>query len=488
MHEDTIFAVASGAGRAAIAVMRISGPASGAVLRALGGRLPAPRRASLRRLRDADGVELDRALVLWLPGPGSYSGEDAAELHLHGGRAVIEGVAEALVALGTRPAEAGEFTRRAFLNGRMDLIEAEAVGDLVEAETSAQRAQALRQLDGALGVIFRGWAERLRVLLAQQEALIDFPDEDLPVETEALALGELAALTREIGAHLDDGRRGERLREGLVFAVTGAPNVGKSSLVNALAERDVAIVAATPGTTRDALETRVVLGGVPVTLVDTAGLRETEEPIEAEGVRRARARAAAADLVIVVGEAGGGGAEDLQASAGAVEDWGGEAEPGEGLRGYRPLVPRVPSLQGPSARDPSPQPPPSRGGGEDGADSLTAGALLVANKIDLGGAVPPAALGVSVRTGAGMNALRARLADEARTLTETGGPPPLTRARHRAALQEAAACLARAVDADLAELRAEDLRLALRALGRITGQVGVEDLLDTIFRHFCIGK
>jgi tRNA modification GTPase len=465
MHEDTIFAVASGAGRAAIAVMRISGPASGAVLRALGGRLPAPRRASLRRLRDADGVELDRALVLWLPGPGSYSGEDAAELHLHGGRAVIEGVAEALVALGTRPAEAGEFTRRAFLNGRMDLIEAEAVGDLVEAETSAQRAQALRQLDGALGVIFRGWAERLRVLLAQQEALIDFPDEDLPVETEALALGELAALTREIGAHLDDGRRGERLREGLVFAVTGAPNVGKSSLVNALAERDVAIVAATPGTTRDALETRVVLGGVPVTLVDTAGLRETEEPIEAEGVRLARARA-----------------------AGAVEDWGGEAEPGEGLRGYRPLVPRVPSLQGPSARDPSPQPPPSRGGGEDGADSLTAGALLVANKIDLGGAVPPAALGVSVRTGAGMNALRARLADEARTLTETGGPPPLTRARHRAALQEAAACLARAVDADLAELRAEDLRLALRALGRITGQVGVEDLLDTIFRHFCIGK
>jgi tRNA modification GTPase len=469
MHEDTIFAVASGAGRAAIAVMRISGPAGGAVLRALAGRLPAPRRASLRRLRDADGAELDRALVLWLPGPGSYTGEDAAELHLHGGRAVIEGVADALVALGARPAEPGEFTRRAFLNGRMDLIEAEAVGDLVEAETSAQRAQALRQLDGALGVIYRDWAERLRVLLAQQEALIDFPDEDLPVETEALALGELAALTREIGVHLDDGRRGERLREGLVFAVTGPPNVGKSSLVNALAERDVAIVAATPGTTRDALETRVVLGGVPVTLVDTAGLRETEDLIEAEGVRRARARAAAADLVIVVGEAGRSTPPPLEG--------GGWGEGSLGTNGRRD-----------TGTNPSPHPPPSRGGGEDLPASPTAGTLLIANKMDLGGAVPPAALGISVRTGAGMGVLRARLATEARTLTDTAGPPPLTRARHRAALQEAAACLVRAVDADLPELRAEDLRLALRALGRITGQVGVEDLLDTIFRHFCIGK
>src|SRR5580692_4455742 len=299
MHQDTIFAIASGAGRAAIAVMRLSGPDSATMLRALAGRLPPPRHASLQRLRDAAGEELDHALVLWLPAPASYTGEDSAELHLHGGRAVIDGVADALVALGARPAEPGEFTRRAFLNGRMDLIEAEAIGDLVDAETSAQRAQALRQLDGALGVIYRDWAERLRVLLAQQEALIDFPDEDLPVETEALALGELAALTREIGAHLDDGRRGERLREGLVFAVTGAPNVGKSSLVNALAERDVAIVSELPGTTRDTLEARVVFGGVPVTLVDTAGLRETQDAIEAEGVRRARARAAAADLVIV---------------------------------------------------------------------------------------------------------------------------------------------------------------------------------------------
>ena len=476
MHDDTIFAVASGAGRAAIAVMRISGADSAALLRALGGRLPAPRRAGLRRLRDATGEALDHALVLWLPGPASYTGEDSAELHLHGGRAVIEGVANALVELGARPAEPGEFTRRAFLNGRMDLIEAEAVGDLVEAETSAQRAQALRQLDGALGSIYRDWAGRLRVLLAQQEALIDFPDEDLPPETEAVALGELAALAREIGAHLDDGRRGERLREGLVFAVTGPPNVGKSSLVNALAERDVAIVSATPGTTRDALEARVVLGGVPVTLVDTAGLRDAQDAIEAEGVRRARARAATADLVIVVGEAGESDVAMLQASPPPLEEGGRR----EGVSSLSRCV-----------IDPSPlpwsasRPKPSRGGGE---AAVGPPPLLVTNKIDLGGAVPPNAIGISVRTGAGMDSLRARLAAEARALTNTAGPPPLTRARHRAALQTSVACLARAADAELPELRAEDLRLALRALGRITGQIGVEDLLDTIFRHFCIGK
>ncbi len=304
MDADTIFAVASGTGQAAIAVMRLSGPASHAMLASLCGRVPAPRRASFRRLRDAEGAELDQGMVVWLPGPGSYTGEDSAEFYLHGGRAVLHDVADALVALGARPAEAGEFTRRAFLNGRMDLTECEAVHDLIAAETDAQRRQALRQLDGELGTLYRGWSDRLRLLLAQQEALIDFPDEDLPPEVEALVLGELEALRREVASHLDDNRRGERLREGLVFAITGRPNVGKSSLMNALAERDVAIVSATPGTTRDALETRVVLGGVPVTLVDTAGLRDATDEIEAEGVRRARARAAAADLVMVVVEAG----------------------------------------------------------------------------------------------------------------------------------------------------------------------------------------
>jgi len=429
VDEDTIFAIASGAGRAAIAVMRISGPDSRRVVGGLCKSVPAPRHAALRRLRDAAGTELDRGVVLWLPGPGSYTGEDSAELHLHGGRAVVDGVAEALVGLGARPAQPGEFTRRAFLNGRMDLLEAEAVADLVAAETAAQRGQALRQLEGGLGALHRGWADRLLKLMAQQEALIDFPDEDLPPEVEAAVVAEIGTLGTEMEAHLADRRRGERLREGLVFAVTGPPNVGKSALVNALAERDVAIVSAIPGTTRDALETRVVLGGVPVTLVDTAGLRETADEIEAEGVRRALARAAEADLVIAVAEAGGGG------QRAAVEN-----------------------------------------------------TVYVANKIDLGGVVPAGAMGVSALTGAGLDALRERLAQQARALTDSAGPPPLTRARHRAALQEASARLVDARQADLAELRAEDLRLALRALGRITGEVGVEDILDALFAQFCIGK
>ncbi len=430
MNADTIFAVASGAGQAAIAVMRLSGPDSRHMLAAVCGRVPPPRRASFRRLRDAQGIELDQAMVVWLPGPGNYAGEDSAELYLHGGRAVLTGIADALVGLGARPAEPGEFTRRAFLNGRMDLTEAEAVHDLVAAETEAQRRQALRQLDGALGTLYGGWADRLRLLLAQQEALIDFPDEDLPPEVEARVLGELDSLRAEVAAHLDDGRRGERLREGLVFAVTGRPNVGKSSLVNALAERDVAIVTAIPGTTRDALETRVVLGGVPVTLVDTAGLRDTEDEIEAEGVRRARARVMAADLVILVEEAGK------------------IAEPG---------------------RSASP-------------------AILVVNKVDLGGTVQAGAIAVSALTGEGLSVLRDRLASAARSLTEGTGPPPLTQARHRAALRDALDRLTGARAAELPELRAEDLRLALRAIGRITGTVGVEDILDTLFARFCIGK
>ncbi len=452
MNADTIFAVASGSGQAALAVMRVSGPDSRGILAALCGRVPAPRRATFCRLRNGAGLELDQGMVVWLPGPGSYTGEDSAELYLHGGRAVLTGVADALVTLGTRPAEAGEFTRRAFLNGRMDLTAAEAVHDLVAAETEAQRRQALRQLDGALGTLYGGWTERLRLLLAQQEALIDFPDEDLPPEVEDQIVAELDALEREVAAHLDDNRRGERLREGLVFAITGAPNVGKSSLINALAERDVAIVSATPGTTRDALETRVVLGGVPVTLVDTAGLRDTADEIEAEGVRRARARAAAADLVIAVMEAG---------ASGPPIAGGGRRE---GIAANSTPPPPVPLPQGE---------------GE---------ILLVANKIDLGGATPAGAIAVSALTGRGLPALRDRLAAAAQSLTEGTGPPPLTQARHRAALRETAARLVGARCADLPELRAEDLRLALRALGRITGSVGVEDILDTLFARFCIGK
>ncbi len=427
----TIFAPATATGRAAIAIIRLSGPAARAILTALTtNHLPAPRHAALRTLRHpTDHTVLDRAITIWLPAPATYTGEDSAELHLHAGPAVLADVADALVTLGARPAEPGEFTRRAFLNNRLDLLEAEAVNDLVSAETTAQRRQALRQLEGELGTLYNAWADRLLTLMAQQEALIDFPDEDIPSETESVTLAELAALHTELSTHLNDNRRGERLREGLVFAITGPPNVGKSSLINALAERDVAIVSPIPGTTRDALETRITLAGVPVTLVDTAGLRDTEDPIEAEGVRRARARAAAADLVISLTEAG------------------------------HPTAPAT----GPET-------------------------LNVANKTDLGGTIPPTALGLSLRSGDGLDALRDRLAETARALTQSAGPPPLTRARHRAALQEAAACLAAAHDAPLPELRAEDLRQSLRALGRITGAVGVEDILNSIFSRFCIGK
>lgn len=386
---------------------------------------PKARAASLRRLRDPDGAVLDHALVLWLPGPGSYTGEDCAELHLHGGRAVLSAVADALVRLGARPAEAGEFTRRAFLNGRMDLVEAEAVADLIEAETTGQRAQALRQMEGGLGDLLHNWANRLTRLLAQQEALIDFPDEDLPPEVEAVMLGEIAGLLGEIAAMLNDGRRGEKLREGLVFAVVGPPNAGKSTLVNVLAAREIAIVSDMPGTTRDVLEVRLDLGGVPVTLLDTAGLRQPGDAIEAEGIRRARARMMEADLVVQVSD--DGEYETIE----AVET------------------------------------------------------LRVRTKADLRQAH---GLAVSATTGFGMDGLRDVLASAAQRLTRTEGPPPLTRARHRAALSDATERLDAALAAHLPELRGEDLRMALRAIGRITGIVGVEDILDQVFRQFCIGK
>ena len=433
--QDTIFAVASGAGRAAITVVRITGPRSGAVLDVLCGGRPAARRTSLRRLHDSCDIVIDKAVVVWLPGPGSFTGEDGAELHLHGGSAVLRDVSAALVALGLRPAEPGEFSQRAFLNGRIDLLEAEAIADLIDAETSAQRRQALRQMQGRLGALLGGWAAVLTGLLAQQEALIDFPDEDLPAEVETELLRAIQALHGEISAHLDDGRRGELLRDGLVFAILGAPNAGKSTLLNALAQRDVAIVSPLPGTTRDVLEARIELAGVPVTLLDTAGLRATTDSIEAEGVRRARARAGHADVLIVLETATEPAPADL------------------------PPHPRV---------------------------------LPVIAKADLlapATATPaPARLRISAQTGEGMAELLAQLATHARALTQAEGPPPLTRARHRAALLEAARHLQSAHHAPLPELRGEDLRMALRAIGRVTGKVGVEDILDSVFRQFCIGK
>ena len=421
---STIFALATASGRAAIAIMRLSGAACHEILGALcRGHVPPPRRAALRSLWSGDDL-LDRAVVLWLPGPGSYTGEDSAELHLHAGPAIVDAVADALVACGASPAEPGAFTRRAFRHGRLDLLEAEGIADLIEAETQAQRRQALRQTEGALSRLYDDWAGRLRLVLAQQEALIDFPDEALPPEVEATLLAELAALASEMAAHMADGGPGERLRRGLVFAIVGPPNVGKSSLLNALAERDAAIVSAMPGTTRDALEVRVVLGDVPVTLVDTAGQRETSDAVEAEGVRRARAHAEQADLVLQV------------------------------IDPFSPVPPT---------------------------------GLVVCNKIDQAPA-PAGTVGVSALTGAGLAAFTATLSAHARDLTAQSGAPPLTRARHRAGIGEAAAHLDRAVQAHWPELRGEELRLAMRALGRLTGRIGVEDLLDTVFGQFCIGK
>jgi tRNA modification GTPase len=435
---ETIFAMATGAG-GALQVLRLSGPATGPVLAALAGPLPVPRRASLRTLRDAGGAVLDVGMVLWLPGPATFSGEDSAELSLHGGPAVRDAVCDALTSAGARPAERGEFTRRAFLNGRIGLTEAEAVADLIAAETEAQRRQAVGQMQGALAGLLNAWAARLRHLLATAEALIDFPEETLSTPMPVAAMRALAA---EMTAAMGRGTAGERLREGLCFTVLGPVNAGKSSLVNALTHQDAAIVSDLPGTTRDAIEVRTVFGGVPVTLVDTAGLRPSADKVEQEGVRRARARATAADLVVLVTPA------DRDA------DSGGEAAP-EGVT-----------------------------------------VLRVTSKCDLG-PQRDGSVGVSLVGMPGLGALRDRLDAEARRLTETGGAAPLTRARHRASVAEAAwhlglAAIAAAPDlaADAAapELAAEELRLAVRALGRATGTVDVDRVLDDIFLGFCIGK
>ena len=437
---ETLFAPASGFGRSAVAVVRISGPAARDVLAAFGAALPPPRRLSLRILRDpSDGSELDRALVAWFPGPATYSGDDMVELHLHGGQAVRMGVLTALARMpGCRAAGPGAFTRRAVLNGRMDLAEAEAVADLIDAETEGQRRQALRQLDGALSRQVAAWRTRAIDALAAAEAALDFADEgDVDDAGLDAALFRQAAILRDdIAAALHDGRRGERLRDGFTVVLAGEPNAGKSTLLNALSRRDVAIVSEIPGTTRDAIEVRLDLGGLPVILVDTAGLRETVEPVEAAGILRTRARIAAADLVAVL------------------------VPPGA----------TAPDLGG----TPTPR-------------------LTIRTKADLFAGSPQAevdgVLSVSARTGQGLEALL----DALQAAAENGlghGDALITRARHRAALEACIGHLDRllAGAGGLPELAAEDLRLAVRALGEVAGHVGVEDVLDRLFAGFCIGK
>jgi len=446
MDADTIFAPMTAIGRSAITALRLSGPRTRSIIETVCGTCPPPRRASLRTLRDGQGDSLDQAIVIWLPGPATYTGEDSAEFHLHGGRAVLEGAADTLLDLGLRIAEPGEFSRRAFFNGRLDLVQAEAVSDLVAAETAGQRRQALRQLEGALGRVYENWADRLARVLAHQEALIDFPDEDLPPEVEMSLMTEVAAIAEAIDAHLADGARGEKMREGLVFVVQGPPNVGKSTLVNALAQRDVAIVSPQAGTTRDTLEVSLVVGDVAVTLIDTAGLRETSDPVEAEGVRRARAKAAQADLVLKLVSA------DPHAEGMPGDPAGDSVENGRAADGGVPAT------------------------------------LVIGTKSDLGPAPPGVELAVSAASGAGMTALRERLAAIASEATARDGPPPLTRQRHRTLLREARNQIRSAGSESEPELRAEALRLGLRALGGITGKIGVEELLDRVFGEFCIGK
>lgn len=442
---DTIFALATAPGRAGVAVVRISGPDAAAALRDLTGALPLPRKARRARICDPQsGERLDDGIALYFAAPASFTGEDVAELHLHGSRAVLAAV---FAALGRRPscrlAEPGEFTKRAFLNGKLDLTEAEAIADLVEAETAAQRRQAVRQLGGEFGRRCEDWRSRLIAAQAQLEAEIDFPDEGLPPAQWARVRGALAEIRAEIAAELGDDRRGERLRDGVVVAILGPPNAGKSSLLNALARREVAITSHLAGTTRDVIEVALDLGGYPVVLADTAGLRAGADVVEEEGVRRAYARAASADLKLVV----------LDAS-----------QPDEAAA-VRDLI-----------------------------DART---IVVANKIDLIGAgearwadeigAAPA-LRCSVATGEGIVALIERLGAAVAGMLTAGAAPLVTRARHRAALESCVAALDGFAAAALPELAAEDLRAAARALGRITGRVDVEDMLDALFREFCIGK
>src|SRR6202167_1114170 len=450
----TIYALSSGRPPAAIAVVRLCGPRTSVALEKLIGRVPKPRHATLARVRDpATGEVIDEALALWFPGPHSETGDDMAELQLHGSHAVVAAVFDALAAIeGCRPAEAGEFTRRAFDNGRLDLTAIEGVADLIAAETPAQRRQAVRQLKGLIGDRAEGWREHIITALALVEARIDFSDEaDVPEDLLGPALRAAKELRDEIASAIAKSGRGERLRDGFVVAIAGLPNAGKSTLLNRLAQRDAAIVSAHPGTTRDAIEVHLNLEGYPVTLIDTAGIRDSGDPVEQEGIRRARERVATADLVLWLTDAS---ADNADAGRAVAED-------------------------------------------------LSAEAWAIRNKSDLLGREIRArseprstnesrvTLAISALTGAGTELLLNALAERVHQFFSTTEAPMVTRARHRRALEETITALDGAMaqgSSGSEELIAEDLRSAATEVGRLTGRVDVEDILDVIFREFCIGK
>ena len=455
---ETIFALSSGRGKAGVAVIRVSGSMAHQAVVALSGRGPGPARQALFRiLRDPQsGETLDQALVLWFEGPASFTGEDCAEFQIHGGPNVVGSVLSALGQLdGFRSAQAGEFTRRAVENGKFDLTEAEGIGDLIEAETEAQRRQALQQMSGGLGARCAEWRQRLIKVLAYVEADIDFVDEDDVPEGLALTVLPLVvALSAEIDALLADGTRGERVREGIDVAIIGPPNAGKSSLLNWLARRDVAIVSEEAGTTRDIVEVRLDLAGMPVILADTAGLRETENSVEQEGVKRALARADTADLTILL--------------------IGGDQDPNEFLKSGP-----TGSASGPTGR-----------GQFD---------FSLLNKMDLKGpgkesldSVPEGFCGISIKTGLGLEAFLGDLERLVQERFEGREPALITRQRHRDELSSCQLHLDEAIEIVTVGgdevFAAEEIRLAMRALGRLSGRVDVEELLDVVFRDFCIGK
>jgi tRNA modification GTPase len=442
---DTIAALASGEGRSGVAVIRMSGPKACAALEAISGAVPAPRRATIRRIHDSFGSTLDHALVLWMPGPASFTGEDVAEFHVHGGRAVVASVLRALFDTSlVRPAEAGEFTRRAFEAGRLDLAEVEGLADLIEAETEAQHRQAIRQFEGALGTLVAGWRDRLIALLALVEAEIDFPDEGLPDGLVSSLGPDIDAMIGEVTRVAAEAERGMRVRDGIRVVILGAPNAGKSTLLNALSGRKSAIVSPIPGTTRDVVEVRLVLAGVPVWIADTAGLREAADVIEEEGVRRALERAGEADIRILLID----GSLDVAPNEGLdllrSEDILVRSKADQQRRGAAVAAERLAERIGAHLVDHAPQ-------SNEVIEALTS---LISLKYTIGG-------GALVTRERQRHALLAAMEHLKRAEAGLSGPP---------------------------ELVGEDVRLAVRSLESITGKVDVEDVLGRIFSTFCIGK